>query len=123
VAVFDGREPLSVQAFKDSAPDSNGYFLATMNLSPATLYSSRHVDTESFDSDILVKRIISTSRKEPWNLANISALKTLFCDGTVYRKGGRPAYFGTGDDKNRIEAHSIGSSGTSPNFRSTSQEP
>lgn len=99
--VFDGWEPLSVHAFKDSAPDSNGYFLATMNLSPATLYSSRDVDTESFYSDISVKRIISTSKKERRNLASISALKTLFCDGMVYRKGGRPAYFGTVDDKTR----------------------
>ncbi len=48
---------------------------------------------------LLGNHIISTSKKNRWNLANISALKTLFCGGMVYRTGGRPAYFGTVDDK------------------------
>jgi hypothetical protein len=50
--VFDGLRALSADAFVARLDDPNGCFLAAMNLSPSTLYSSRNVTTKRFEADV-----------------------------------------------------------------------
>ena len=91
----DGSEPLSVGAFMRSIGNPNGFFLATLNLSPATRDLNRRVSKSRFDADLSVREEEVSSRDQRWALAHRSASRLLFSDGAVYQEGSAPAYFGT----------------------------
>jgi hypothetical protein len=97
--VFDGSRALSVDAFIAELDDPNGCFLAAMNLSPSTLYSSRNVTTRRFDEDFSIRHILASSKEDRLTLAQRAASRLLVCDGYLYQEGGEPAYFGTPSDK------------------------
>lgn len=63
--VFDGLRALSADAFVARLDDPNGCFLAAMNLSPSTLYSSRSVTTKRFEADVSIGRIPGFAVDEP----------------------------------------------------------
>lgn len=90
-----GSQAFSVDAFVAGAADPDGFFLATLNLSPATLYSTRQVTRSRFEADHSIRQVDVSSRDKRWTLAHHSASRILFCDGVVYQEGGLPAYFGT----------------------------
>ena len=96
---FAGQHALTADALISSASDPNGYLLAMMNLSPATLYSPREITTERFDRDATVRRILSSSKRERWLTAHRAASRVLFCGNAVYLEGGPPAYFGRSYDR------------------------
>lgn len=90
----DGSRAMSVDAFLGSIGDPDGCFLATLNLSPTTLYSSRAITQSRFDADHTIRQVDVSSRDRRWTLAHLSASRLLFCGGAVYMEGGPPAYFG-----------------------------
>jgi hypothetical protein len=91
----DGSKTLSVETFVWSIGNPSGLFLATLNLSPATLHSTREVTKSRFDADHSIREEEVSSRDQRWTLAHRSAARLLFCDGAVYQEGSAPAYFGT----------------------------
>jgi hypothetical protein len=97
--VFDGSRALSVDAFVARLDDPNGCFLAAMNLSPSTLYSSRTVTTQRFDQDFSIRHILASSKEDRLALAQEAASRLLVCGGYLYQEGGEPAYFGAPSDE------------------------
>jgi hypothetical protein len=97
--LFVGPQALSVERFMATVGDPDGCFLATMNLSPATLNAPREFTRTRFDEDYTIREITASTRDRRLTLAHRSAFRLLFCNGSVYQEGGAPAYFGTSSDK------------------------
>jgi hypothetical protein len=92
--LFDGLRPMSVGDHVTSATQSEGPFLAMMNLSPATVRSKPRRNAQQFFEQIFARKVDGPSEEELWRSPRRIAHRTLFCDDQVYVEGGRPVYFG-----------------------------
>lgn len=94
--LFHLYQQLSVENFKRSVDDPNGLFLGNLNLSPATVNSSRSSWKDALDADLAMQ--LSPRRhsgtETSWELASELASRLIFCGGFVYQMGGDAAYFG-----------------------------
>lgn len=89
--LFERAEPLSKERFIASAEDPAGCFLASLNMSPASLDFPQ--DGHGFEIDCFVGRIVEDSREDRWKLVRRAASLFLCCDGQMYAEGGFPGYF------------------------------
>jgi hypothetical protein len=96
--LYQKDQPVSVDAFIRAVGDPDGCFMAAMNLSPATLHSSRDHTTARFEADLSIRRVHASSLSVRWTSAQRAASRLLFCGGFVYQEGGNPAYFAVESD-------------------------